>query len=97
MDKAMNEPKSLTPVITIPTSVPFPEADETDLNNTDDDQLKYVPSMTKFVQLRVCSEFIEHTDPVAAFETSAKIAFVTDANGQLVICSIGEDEVCVIL
>jgi len=70
------DPKTLTPVDDLSSTGPV---------------IEQQPSKTKTVQLRICSEFVNHVAQVTAFQSTSKIGFVLDSRGQPIVASIGSD------
>jgi hypothetical protein len=85
------DPKTLTPVLNFNTTAPFPEKIFVDDPSSTGPVIEQQPSKTKTVQLRICSEFVNHVAQATAFQSTSKIGFVLDSRGQPIVASIGSD------
>jgi hypothetical protein len=76
-----NLPASLTKTITIPTNIPFPLAGG-------------LKGDAGTVQFDVCSELLNYSAPVSAFQANGKLGLIRDRCAQPMLFTLGNDQVC---
>ena len=85
-------PSSLTPIIEVPTEVPFPVLGQT-ADADGNTQTIIQSSDTAKITLNVCSEFVQHTAPVSTFGSGQILRLAHDLSGQPIVFSLGTDGV----
>jgi hypothetical protein len=85
----------ITPAITVQTDVLFPELYPETVSSELEKPYTMAerPSPTQKVTVSICSELMQHTSPVTAFDATEELVLLTDSAGQPMVFSIGNDKV----